>query len=42
VGAISELPECEASKETVGNVDSDFVPDIVRVTPQRNEPTFGD
>lgn len=42
VGAIAELPECKAGEETVGYVDSDFVPDVVGVAPQCNESTFRD
>lgn len=42
VGAIAEFPECEAGEETVGDVDSDFVPDVVGVAPQCDESTFRD
>lgn len=42
VGTIAELPECKASEETVGHVDSDFVPDVVGVAPQCDESTFRD
>ena len=42
MSAIAELPECKASEETVGHVDSNFVPNVVRVTPQCDETTFRD
>lgn len=42
VGTIAELPERKASEETVGHMDSDFVPNVVGVTPQCDESTFRD
>jgi hypothetical protein len=34
VCTVAELPECETGEETVGDVDSDLVPDVVGVAPQ--------
>lgn len=42
VSTIAELPERETGKETVGNVYSDLIPDVVGVAPQGDKSTFCD